>query len=90
MERCDNCKEDILRRLKRIEGQVKGIHRMVDEDKYCADILIQVAAVRAAVNKVGGLILENHSRSCIKKALHTDGREEVLDELIDVVLKFMK
>ncbi|MBZ4645105.1 MAG: CsoR family transcriptional regulator, copper-sensing transcriptional repressor [Petroclostridium sp.] len=90
MAQCENCKEDILKRLKRIEGQVKGVYKMVEEEKYCADILVQVAAIRAAINKVGGLILENHSRSCIKKAISTEGREESIDELIDVVLKFMK
>ena len=49
-------KENLLKRRRRIEGQVKGIHKMVEEEKYCADILTQVAAVRAAINKVGSLI----------------------------------
>ncbi|MGE4283467.1 MAG: metal-sensitive transcriptional regulator [Clostridia bacterium] len=90
MEHNENTKEDILRRLKRIEGQVKGVHRMVEEEKYCADVLIQVAAVRAAINKVGGLILENHSKSCIRNAIKTEDKQETLDELIDIVLKFIK
>lgn len=58
----DNTKNDIIKRLKRIEGQVKGIQRMIEKDECCSDILIQVAAVRAAMNKVGGLILENYSK----------------------------
>lgn len=62
-----DAKEDLLRRLKKVEGQVKGIQRMVENDKYCVDVLVQVAAVRAAVNKVGTMIFEYHSRGCLKK-----------------------
>ncbi|MDK2801192.1 MAG: CsoR family transcriptional regulator, copper-sensing transcriptional repressor [Clostridiales bacterium] len=90
MESNENYKDDLLKRLKRIEGQVKGVQRMVEEEKYCADILIQVAAIRAAINKVGGLILQNHSKTCIKKAVNADSGEEAMDELIDIVLKFIK
>jgi DNA-binding FrmR family transcriptional regulator len=90
MESCNQAKEDIIKRLNRIEGQVKGIHRMVEEDKFCVDILIQIAAIRAAINKVGGLILENHSKCCIKNALRDENSEERLDELIEIILKFLK
>ena len=79
-----------MKRLRRIEGQVKGIQRMVDEEKYCVDILVQITAVRSAINKVGGIILENHSRTCIKNALKKENGETEVDELINLVLKFMK
>lgn len=86
----DACKDDILKRLKRIEGQVKGVYRMVEQEKCCPDILVQVAAIRAAINKVGGLVLENYSRSCIKDAVGEKDKEETIDELINIVLKFIK
>ena len=83
-------KDDVIKRLRRIEGQVKGIQKMVEEDKYCADILTQIAAVRAAINKVGGIVLEKHSRTCVKNALTSDDKEKVMHDLIDTVQKFLK
>ncbi|RNC29717.1 MAG: Copper-sensing transcriptional repressor CsoR [Candidatus Dichloromethanomonas elyunquensis] len=82
-------KKDILVRLKRIEGQVKGLQRMLEEEKCCPDILIQVAAVRAAINKVGVLVFEEHSKTCLKDAITADNNE-ALDNLIDVLSKFIK
>ncbi len=90
MERCINTKEDILKRLRRIEGQVKGVQRMVEEEKLCSDILIQIAAVRAAINKVGGIILENHSKNCLLNALNEEDQEKQIGELIDIVIKYAK
>lgn len=84
------CKENILRRLKKIEGQVKGIQKMVENDKDCSALLIQVAAVRAAINKVGGMIIENHSKECIVKALDTDNKENAIDELVETMIRFLK
>lgn len=83
-------KEDVMRRLKKIEGQVKGLQRMVDQDKYCVDILIQIAAVRAAINKVGVLIVESHSRECLIRAVEENRQDESVDELVSVLAKFMK
>lgn len=82
--------DNILNRLRRIEGQIKGIQRMVADAKYCGDILIQIAAARAALNKVGGLILENHMKDCLKKYLENSSEEEVLDNLIDTMIKYTK
>lgn len=82
-------KEYIINRLKRIEGQVKGIQKMIEEDKYCVDILTQIAAVRAAVNKVGGIVLQEHTRTCLHKA-EADKRDEVMNDLINTVQKFLK
>lgn len=89
-EDCCQHKDDILKRLRRIEGQIKGIQKMVDEEKYCVDILTQVAAVRAAINKVGGIILQKHSKTCLQGALNTGKSEEVLEDLIDTIQKFLK
>jgi len=86
----DTSKEDILNRLRRIEGQVKGIQKMIEQDKFCADILTQVAAVRAAINKVGGILLEKHSVNCIQNAASKEDREKALDELAKTVQTFMK
>ncbi|WIV10772.1 metal-sensitive transcriptional regulator [Proteiniborus sp. MB09-C3] len=86
----ENNNDNILKRLRRIEGQIKGIQRMVSEDKYCGDILIQIAAARAALNKVGGIILESHMKDCLKKHLESKGEDEVLDNLIDTMIKYTK
>lgn len=86
----ENNNDNILKRLRRIEGQIKGIQRMVSEDKYCGDILIQIAAARAALNKVGGIILESHMKDCLKKHLESKGEDEVLDNLIETMIKYTK
>lgn len=80
----------VIRRLRRIEGQVKGIQKMVEEEKFCGDILIQIAAVRSALNNAGGLILENYMKNCLEK--HLEGNEENgdLDQLIHILLKYSK
>ncbi|KGP74931.1 BCR family protein [Desulfosporosinus sp. Tol-M] len=83
-------KEDLIRRLHKIEGQVKGIQRMVNEDKYCVDVLIQVAAVRAAINRVGTIVFEHHSRGCIRKAVESSDQEAAIEELVGVLTKFIK
>lgn len=81
--------EALLNRLKRIEGQVKGIQKMVEREKYCGDILIQVAASKAALEKVGGIILEEHLKTCVKNAVEENNEQEI-DDLIRIMLKFMK
>ncbi len=89
-DECYDSKEDILKRLRRIEGQIKGIHKMINEDKQCVDILTQVAAVRAAINKVGGIILQRHSKTCLQNALESENSKEVVSELVDTIQKFLK
>jgi len=86
----NECREDVLKRLRKIEGQVKGIQKMVENGKECSDLLIQVSAVRAAINKVGGLILENHSKECIAKALNKEDSENAINELVDTMVRFIK
>lgn len=80
---------DLIKRLKRIEGQVKGLQRMLEGEKSCTEILIQVAAVRAAINKVGTLIFQEHSRSCLAQACNEENNES-LESLIAVLNRFVK
>lgn len=83
-------KEGILERLRKIEGQVRGLQRMVEEDRYCVDILTQVAAVRAALDKVGLMLLEGHTRGCVARAIRENRGDAAIQELMEVVQKFIK
>ena len=83
-------KAAIIRRLRRVEGQIKGITRMVEEDQFCGDILIQIAASRSALNNAGGLILQNYMKRCLQSYVDGNSSEESLDELIDILLKYSK
>lgn len=81
----------LLSRLKRVEGQVRGVHKMIEDDRYCVDILVQLAAIKSATHQVALSILESHTRGCVKDAL-TSGIEsdEKLEELMDVIRQFTK
>ncbi len=77
----------VVKRLRSIAGHVNGIERMVSEDAYCIDVIKQVQAVQAALNKVNDLILENHLNTCVIEAVRGDNkkeRERVLDEIVSV------
>jgi DNA-binding FrmR family transcriptional regulator len=82
-------KEDTMRRLKTAGGHLKAVERMVDEDKYCADILLQLQAVIASLEKVNGIILENHLETCLRAAIRRGEDEEIVKEL-KTLLKFNK
>jgi DNA-binding FrmR family transcriptional regulator len=86
---CD-FKEDVRKRLNKIEGQVKGIQRMIDDEKNCVDILTQIAAVRSAINKVGTMVLEMYSNECMENAVNSGDKERVMSELMNAVQKFLK
>lgn len=88
MER-QEAKKQMEIRLKRIEGQIKGVYKMVDEDASCKDILIQIAAVRAALGKVGTMILGNYAEGCFKE-YGSPSDESKIDELIETLTMFMK
>ena len=88
-ERTDKEYKDLLNRLSRIEGQVRGIKRMVEEDAYCTDILIQVSAVNAALNSFNKVLLANHIRTCVAEDIRA-GKEETIDELVATLQKLMK
>ncbi|HKW92183.1 MAG TPA: metal-sensitive transcriptional regulator [Methylomirabilota bacterium] len=78
-------------RLRRIEGQVQGIQRMVDEDKYCVDILLQLTAVQGAVEQVQKLLLGQHLESCVTEAVRSGSsrdRQRKMDELLEVFSRF--
>ncbi len=83
-------KTNITQRLKRIEGQIRGIQRMIEDDKYCVDVLIQVAAARAALDKVGLAIFEGHTRGCLVDAIRDERGEEAIEEVMDVLSRFLK
>jgi DNA-binding FrmR family transcriptional regulator len=83
-------KAKILARLRRMEGQVRGVQRMVEEDQYCLDVLTQLSAVIAAARQTGLLVLEDHVRGCVLGAENADDidREELLTELIGAIDRF--
>lgn len=85
-DRKANLKKDISLRLRKIEGQVKGIQKMVDSETCCKDVLVQIAAVRAAINKVGGLMLEDYALNC----MNLDEDDESVKQLIDTMVRFLK
>jgi DNA-binding FrmR family transcriptional regulator len=80
----------IHNRLRRIEGQVRGLQRMVDEDAYCVDVLTQVAAVQTALEQVAVQVLDGHVRGCVADAVRGGDEEERLDELMAAVRRFAK
>lgn len=82
--------KDLKTRLKKISGQINGIDRMIDDGRYCVDLLQQVTAARAALNQVALLILESHTKSCVVNAIRQDKADEAIEELMDVVRKFSK
>ena len=75
----------LLRRLSRIEGQVRGIARMIERDEYCVDILQQTAALRAAVDSVSLLVMEEHVAGCLRTAVETGDAQAYTEEVMDVV-----
>jgi CsoR family transcriptional regulator, copper-sensing transcriptional repressor len=79
----------LVRRLKRIEGQVRGIERMIERQEYCIDILQQTAALRAAVDSVSLLILEDHVGGCVRNAAKQGDTDKAVEEVLDVVRRAM-
>ena len=87
--RSEEQKKKLLNRLKRIEGQVRGLQTMIENDAYCNDILIQSSAVSAAMNGFNRKLLAAHIHSCVVRDIR-DGKDEVVDELIATIQKLMK
>ncbi|MGI6586064.1 MAG: metal-sensitive transcriptional regulator [Lutisporaceae bacterium] len=87
--RTEKEKKNIISRLNRIEGQVRGIKGMIEKDVYCDDILNQISSVNSAMNSVGKLILKNHMKSCIVKRIQA-GEPDVVDELLYTIEKMLK
>ena len=84
-------KKEILVRLRRMEGQLKGIQKMVEEDKYCVEVLNQLSSIIAASQKVATIIMKDHIQGCVRDALtHNNHSEEHVNELISVIERFTK
>ena len=81
-------KKDLLDRLRRIEGQVRGLQRMVDEDQYCIDILTQVNSAMAALRAVGFGLLDDHVRHCVRESIEHGTGDEKVEELMAAVGRF--
>lgn len=88
-ERSETEYKDLIHRLNRIEGQVRGIKGMVEKNAYCTDILTQVAAVTAALNSFNKVLLANHIKTCVTRDIK-EGKEETVDELLATLQKLMK
>ena len=80
----ENTKKDVLKRLNFVEGHLAGIRRMVDEDKYCVDVLKQTFAVRCAIQKIDAIILNGHLHTHVIQGLQSNKNNEVLDELMEL------
>ena len=87
--RSDKEYKDLMNRLSRIEGQVRGIKGMLEKDAYCPEILVQVSAVNAALNSFNKVLLANHIRTCVADDIR-DGKDETVDELVKVLQKLMR
>jgi DNA-binding FrmR family transcriptional regulator len=83
-------KDQLSKRLRRIEGQVRGIEKMVDEDRYCIDVLTQISAVQAALDKVALGLLDDHARHCIIEGRGDGEPEQLTEELMAAVARLMR
>lgn len=88
-DREDKELKDLLNRLKRVEGQVRGVEGMVENGAYCTDILIQVSAITSALNSFTKVLLANHMRTCVAENIR-NGNDEVIDELVATIQKLMR
>ncbi|MDP4549612.1 metal-sensing transcriptional repressor [Alkalihalobacillus macyae] len=89
-DRTEEEKQQLQNRLKRIEGQIRGIQKMVGDDRYCVDILIQISAIQAALKKVGYSLLERHTKTCVASAIKEGNGDHHIDELMKVIQQFSK
>lgn len=88
-ERSEKEYKDLLNRLSRIEGQVRGVKAMVERDAYCTDVITQVSAINAALNSFNKVLLANHIKTCVTEDVKA-GKEETVDELVTLLQKLMK
>ena len=87
--RSEEEKKELLKRLRRAEGQIRGIENMIEEDAYCPDILVQVSAVTSALNSFNKELMACHMRSCVTDDIRA-GKDEAIDEFVKVMQKLMK
>ncbi|MCI1856850.1 MAG: metal-sensitive transcriptional regulator [Sporolactobacillus sp.] len=78
-------KQKIVNRLKRVEGQIRGLQKMIEEDRYCVDVLIQLSAAQAALKNIGYSILERHTKICVSRAIEEGRGSKEIDELLKVL-----
>lgn len=90
VSRTNDEKKAVINRLKRIEGQVRGIQKMIEDDRYCIDILVQISAINAALKKVGFSVAERHTKHCVAHAVKSGEGEVAIDELMDILKHFSK
>ena len=83
-------KPALLKRLNRIEGQARGIAKMVEEDRYCVDILTQIAAIQSALDALAMQLLESHTNGCVRSAIQSGDGDAAVDELMDLVKRFAR
>lgn len=88
--RTEEEKEKVMNRLKRVEGQVRGIQKMVDEDRYCVDILVQISAIQSALKNVGYSVTERHMKHCVTDAVNKGEGDDSIEELMAVLKQFSK
>jgi len=83
-------KSALLKRLNRIEGQARGVAKMVEEDRYCIDILTQIAAIQSALDALAMQLLENHTNGCVRTAIQSGDGDAAVDELMNLVKRFAR
>jgi DNA-binding FrmR family transcriptional regulator len=83
-------KDEVLKRLRRIEGQVRGLHRMIEQDQYCIDVLTQLNSVQAALKAVGLGLIDDHVRHCVREALEEGHGDDKVEELVSAVARFAR
>ena len=83
-------KAGLTRRIHRIEGQVRGVAKMIEQDRYCVDILTQISAIQSALDAMGMYLLEHHTRGCVQNAIRSGEGDAAIGELLTVVRKFTR
>ena len=89
VKRTEKDRKDLINRLKRIEGQVRGVQRMIEDDGYCPEIMVQVSAINSALNSFNKVLLAAHLKNCVVHDIQ-EGRPEVIDEFVETLQKVMK
>jgi DNA-binding FrmR family transcriptional regulator len=83
-------KDPLIKRMNRITGQVNGVTKMIQDDRYCVDILTQINAIKSALDGVAMILLEDHIKHCVRNAVKSGGGDDVIEELTDIIRKFTK
>lgn len=86
----EETKKDVLPRLRKIEGQIKGIQQMVEKERYCIDIINQVTAAQRALDQVSLRVMQRHIESCVANSIKSDGGTPIIGELMETIYKFIK